>query len=139
MYLTYSEYQNMGGTLSETAFNDFEFEAETFIDWVTFNRLHGETEIPERVKKCVYHLIGIAKTKQDAFSVGDDGSGEGSSTGAVASQSNDGVSISYNVISASEAFKLADNEMDLVVRRYLNDLRNSAGKKLLYRGLYADE
>ena len=137
MYLTYAEYQTMGGALSETAFNDFEYEAETFVDWVTFNRLHGEEEIPERVKQCVFHLINIAKTKQEAFSVGDDGTG--TATGAVASQSNDGVSISYNVISASEAFKLADKEMDLTVRRYLNELRNSAGKKLTYRGIYPDE
>lgn len=135
MYLTFSEYQNMGGTLDETAFNDFEYEAETFVDWVTFNRLHGETEIPDRVKQCVYHLIDIAKKKQDAFSVGDDGS----SGAAVASQSNDGVSISYNVISASEAFKMADKEMDLVIRRYLNELRNSKGRKLTYRGIYPDE
>ena len=41
MYLAYEDYQNMGGTLDETAFNDFEFEAETIVDWYTFNRLHN--------------------------------------------------------------------------------------------------
>ena len=33
MYLTYADYQNMGGTLDETAFNDFEYEAETIVNW----------------------------------------------------------------------------------------------------------
>ena len=31
MYLTFSEYENMGGTLDETAFNDFEYEADLHI------------------------------------------------------------------------------------------------------------
>ena len=35
MYLTYIEYQNMGGTLAETAFTDIEFEAETIINYYT--------------------------------------------------------------------------------------------------------
>ena len=44
MYLTYEEYENMGGkTLEETAFEQFEFEARAHIDWWTFSRLQNET------------------------------------------------------------------------------------------------
>jgi hypothetical protein len=32
MYLTYSEYQDMGGTLDEVTFNDLEFEAEALVN-----------------------------------------------------------------------------------------------------------
>ena len=59
MYLTYEEYQNFGGTLDETAFNDIEFEAEAHIDWYTFNRLWKQTEYPERLKKCMFHIIRL--------------------------------------------------------------------------------
>ena len=31
MYLTYEAYQNMGGTLDETTFNNYEYEAETIV------------------------------------------------------------------------------------------------------------
>ena len=31
MYLTYEEYQNMGGTLDEATFDDYAFEAEAKI------------------------------------------------------------------------------------------------------------
>ena len=42
MYLTYAEYTNMGGTLSETTFNDYEFRAEALINYATFNRLAND-------------------------------------------------------------------------------------------------
>lgn len=63
MYLTYAEYTNMGGTLDETAFNDFEFEAESIVDWYTFNRLHNMTTYPEKLKRCMYSLIKVTALK----------------------------------------------------------------------------
>ena len=36
MYLTYNEYREYGGTLDETAFADINFEAESYVDWYTF-------------------------------------------------------------------------------------------------------
>ena len=39
MYLTYAEYQEYGGTLDETTFNNLEFDAESTVNWCTFNRL----------------------------------------------------------------------------------------------------
>lgn len=136
MYLTYVEYQSMGGTLDETAFNNFEFEARSVIDWYTFNRLKKETEYPEEVKRCIFKLIEMVQAKNTSLSLGDDGSG---STTAIASQSNDGVSISYNVMSASRLFDNAKSEMKATIQQYLNGVVNSLGHRLLYRGVYPDE
>ena len=157
MYLSYEEYQNMGGTLDETAFNDFEFEAECIINWYTFDRLKNETEWPTEVKRCMYKLIGLAKLKADAMTLGsqttqqttDDGQGHTVTTttttmSAIASQSNDGVSISYNSVSASQIFeKLSPftkgGEIEGIVKMYLQGVVNSLGRKVLYRGLYPNE
>ena len=141
LYLTFDEFENMGGTLEETAFNDLEFEAETYVDWYTFDRLRNEEEIPDRVKKCMYHIIKLLNDQINLFSNGSDSSGTSStdSTKQIAAQSNDGVSISYNVISASEALELAKKDVNATINRYLQGLTNSLGRKLLYRGIYPDE
>lgn len=139
MYLLYNEYQNMGGTLDETLFNELEFEAETQVDWYTFNRLQKETTYPERLKQCMYALIKIIYTVQQASMLGDDGSGDGSINAAVASQSNDGVSISYNVISAKDAVDMSKDKIKDTIQKFLQGVVNSLGQKLLYRGLYPGE
>lgn len=138
MYLTYGEYQDMGGTLDETAFNEFEFEAETIVDWYTFNRLHNMTTYPERLTKCMYALIKMVALKANMLGQADAEEG-GTIKGTIASQSNDGVSVSYNVLSASEAFKLCDDEVGNTIKRYLQGVTNELGRKLLYRGLYPGE
>lgn len=155
MYLSYSEYEDMGGTLDEVTFNDYEWEAETIIDWYTFKRLKKENAFPKgyptEVKRCVNKLIQLAKCKADilAQAVGGTSAQSESSTEAVgspmvASQSNDGVSTSYNIISASEAFSAltANSKGNLLednVKRYLNGVVDALGRKLLYRGVYEDE
>ena len=65
MYLSYEDYQEMGGTLEETTFNSFEYEAETIVNWYTFNRLKGEETYPEELAKCIYRLIELAKLEAD--------------------------------------------------------------------------
>jgi hypothetical protein len=136
-YLTFDEYQNFGGELDETTFDNLEFEAETFVDYYTFDRLHNVKTIPDGVKRCIYNIIDIANKKQQAFSLGQDLNGNVQS--AIASQSNDGVSISYNTMSAGDLFKIAENEIEMTVRRYLQSVRDDKGRRLLYRGLYPDE
>ena len=152
MYLTYAEYQNMGGALDETTFSNYEFEAESIINWYTFNRLKQDITFPEEVKRCAFYLINIAKLKADAMSLGAQtittttGTSETTITTSptIASQSNDGVSISYNTVSASEAFNALTlstkgNEIEMAVKRYLQGVVNSLGRKVLYRGVYPDE
>ena len=152
MYLTFEQYQTMGGTLDETSFNEFCFEAQTIIDWYTFNRLQNEIEFPEAVQRCMFELIKLAKLKADSLVLGSQTtvSEQGgvttttTTTASIASQSNDGVSISYNTISASDVFNSLSafakgGMIDSLVKRYLNGVVNSLGRKLLYRGVYPDE
>lgn len=138
MYLTFTEYQNMGGTLDETAFNDLEFEAEAIIDWYTFNRLQKDTVYPEKLKQCMYKLIKMAQERQQVMVAGEPVDSDEASV-AIASRSNDGVSISYNIISASELFDKLKSEMGDMIQKYLNGVVNELGRKVLYRGFYPGE
>ena len=42
MYITYEQYKNYGGTLDEATFNEYEFEARSWVNWYTFNRLEND-------------------------------------------------------------------------------------------------
>lgn len=138
MYLLYSEYQNMGGTLDETTFDDVEFEAEVRVNWYTYGRLKKELDIPEAVKRCMYSLIKLIQDARNTTGIGTE-EGASGTTSTVASQSNDGVSISYNVLSVKDAAELIDNKIKQTIQMYLQDVTNSLGQKLLYRGLYKGE
>lgn len=153
MYLTYAEYQNMGGTLDETTFNNFEYEAETIVNWYTFNRLKDEETYPEELARCMYRLIELIKLKADALQLGaqttttDDGQGNVTTVTTspyISQQSNDGVSIQYHSINSDDLFKSLNSEkrgnmFEGVIFRYLQGVRNSKNKRLTYRGLYPDE
>jgi len=139
MYLTYTEYQEMGGTLDETTFNDLEFEARSLVDWYTFNRLQKEATFPEAVQRCMYKLIQYIVVQQQVNGIGAN-SAENDNTGAgIASQSNDGVSVSYNVLSARDVVDNSKTQMGQIVQQYLSAVVNSLGQKVLYRGLYPNE
>jgi len=139
MYLTYENYTTLGGTLDETTFNDFEFEAESLVNYYTFNRLVNDTEYPEALTRLMYRLIQLFMNK--ALTMGNTVTdSEGNTISAsVTSQSNDGVSISYNVLSASEIATSTDSEAKKLIEQYLQGITNSLGYKLLYRGLYPYE
>lgn len=140
MYLTYDEYVQLGGTLDEPAFADLEFEARSVVDWWTFNRLQNETEFPEAVKRCIYKLINLISAKQTAqlLDNSDDENGIRSKAG-ILSTSNDGVSVAYNIASANDIIDNSQAEIENTIRRYLNGVKNSLGRKVLYRGIYPDE
>lgn len=99
-YLTYAEYQDLGGTLEETPFNLLEYEARKQIDIRTQKRLVGLEEIPQEVKLCVLHLISkiesFANTIQTA------------SQNNVTSESIDGYSVSY--LSPSEISNIVSSK-----------------------------
>lgn len=139
-YLTYDEYQQYGGTLDETAYQDVAFEAQSVINWWTFNRLQSETEYPEAVKRCMFKLMSLIAERQKAMVVDALGDGDTSTTKAgIASESNDGVSTSYNTLSAKEAIDNLKKEYKSVVRMYLQGVKDSLGRSLLYRGVYPNE
>ena len=138
MYLTHDEYIEYGGTLDETAFNQLEFEARAVVDWWTFNRLQKEETYPEAVKRCVFKIISLLNDKQKAMIVDAQGDGETKQAG-IASESNDGVSTSYNTLSAKDAVETIADELKATVQMYLSGVRNSLGHKVLYRGIYPNE
>ena len=136
MYLTYDEYQRFGGTLDEVNFTKFEFEAEAAINYATFGRLKKDNVIPEEVKRLTHYLIDLMEKKASAFSLG---KGNADSPTYITSQSNDGVSISYNGMSPSDLIKLCKEDSMVAIRSYLEGVTNAAGRKLLYRGVYPGE
>lgn len=140
MYLTYEEYNEMGGTeLEETAFENLEFEARTQIDWWTFGRLKNMESYPEEVKRCMMKLIELLDKQQKVLlvdAVDEDGNVK---AGLMASQSNDGVSSTYNVITGNMAVRVIQSQLNNTIRMYLQDVRDALGRKVLYRGLYPGE
>ncbi len=87
-YLTYQEYQSLGGTLQQTPFNLLEYEARNIIDLRTQNRLTDVEEIPFKVKLCEYQLINRLNgyvEETDAIA----------KTGNKTSENIDGYSVSY--------------------------------------------
>ena len=141
-YLTYEEYTDAGGTLEDADFNYYAYEAESYIDWYTFNRLHNNTEIPDAVKRCEFYLIGLIQERLAALGVSKADASGGSSGDvlkSIMSQSNDGVSVSYNALAARDATTLLGQEVKQTIQRYLQGVTNELGRKLLYRGLYPGE
>lgn len=139
-YLTYAEYQEYGGTLDEATFNNLEFQAEVQIDWFTFNRLQNDTTVSVRVKRCVCMLIDLINNKMIATALPDVSGGTQSTMNAsIASQSNDGVSISYNVVSASQIVEKFQDDIKQCILLGLQGVKNEAGKLVTWRGIYPDE
>lgn len=140
-YLTYEEYTDVGGTLDETEFNYYAYEAESYIDWYTFNRLHNTTEIPDAVKRCEVYLIKFIQERLTALGVtmGDSSGSANNPIMSMMSQSNDGVSVSYGNMSAKDANASLYKEVEQTIQRQLAGVTNELGRKLLYRGLYPNE
>ena len=140
MYLTYEDYQTMGGTLVETTFNEYEFIAECIVNWYTFNRLVKETTYPTVLPRVMYELIHLIQLRMDALTnnfVTADGT---IASGAITRQSNDGVSLEFNSLSSNYILDYTkDEKLGDIVRRYLSGVKNSLGQSLTYRGLYPGE
>jgi hypothetical protein len=56
-YLTYADYESLGGNLPQDEFTRQEYAARKEIDFHTFNRLQGIDPIPEDLKMCTLELI----------------------------------------------------------------------------------
>lgn len=140
MYLTFSEYAAYGGTITDEAtFNDLEFEASTVVDWYTFSRLKNETAYPDALKRCMYKIIQFIQVQMAASGIVPSDSSNSGAVVGVTSYSNDGVSVSYNVLSAHDAVENSESQIAQIIRQYLANVTNSLGHKLLYRGIYPDE
>lgn len=148
MYLSYEEYTQYGGTLDETAFTDYEFDAESTINWYTFNRLKrvewASSLNTEELKRCMYQLIRLRQIEDELLlgSIGNNGSESNSSVAAgITQESNDGVSVSYNTLNSKDVLTYASGSAtkEDIINKYLNSIVNDLGRKLLYRGIYPGE
>ena len=144
MYLTYDDYAAMGGTLTdEAAFNSLLYRAESKVDWYTFERLRNilYCELDIRVKRCVYEIIKLLQNADAANSLPtmDGSSITGTSAVGIRNQSNDGVSISYEVNSASNIMDRLDKDVEERINTMLSGVRDKKNHRVLYRGMYPDE
>lgn len=101
-YLTYSEYQELGGTLQELPFNLLEYESRKIIDEKTLNRLVNVDVIPDEVKLCEFKMINSINNYQTTTTQAESG---------ISSESIDGYSVSYGdmkTIINSKASELND-------------------------------
>ena len=126
-YLSYAEYQALGGTLTETPFNLLEFESRRRIDIRTQNRLNSE-DIPQEVKLCEYALINSINEFNNSTS-------NVASNGNVASENTDGYSISYITADRiSDIVKSKSDELEDIIRTYLLGVIYN-GEHLMYLGV----
>ncbi|MBQ6503111.1 MAG: hypothetical protein IJI57_04260 [Flexilinea sp.] len=124
-YLTFDEYQSWGGKLDETAFARLSYKAKRKIDTRTFNRLTNAAEIIEPVKRLMFELIGV---------LGNSDSTSENYTPAIASEGNDGYSISFssgNILTLD----MADKKVDELITEYLQFEKAPNGQFLLSCGL----
>ena len=110
-YLTYAEYQNLGGSaIGEKPFNLLEFEARNQINIRTQNRLINETTIPFSVKICDFNLINAI----DGYAKSMD---ESRASGNLKGFNSDGYSESYGSASdIKDVVKSKQVELDNIMR-----------------------
>lgn len=122
-YLTYSEYQELGGMLPPADFATAEFNARKRIDRLTDCRVQMMQAVPEAVKLCMMSLIKIDSAAGAEAQI---------SNPVVTSFNTDGYSESYgHALSAEDAEK----EMSRVIQTSLYGEVNDYGVPLLYRGV----
>lgn len=111
-YLTFDEYEEMGGILTQSAFNLLEYEARKNIDNLTFGRLKELESQNDDVKNCMYKLINVVSENN----------------GLLKSESVDGYSVSY---ADTKEQKQGLND---IVEAYLSECYLDDGTPYLYRG-----
>lgn len=123
-YLTYEEYQELGGTLTETPFNILELEAQKNIDKYTFGRLKNLEEQINEVKVCVYKLVNLLNTYNE-YEL---------QNKSISSENTDGYSISY--ANATENVSRAKiNEIKGIIKTDLAECKLDNGTPYLYCGV----
>ena len=113
MYLSPEDYIKYGGQLEVNQFDRIRFRAEKEIDKHTQARLKDVAyeDITEDVKRCMFELVDYINNNLS-----------GGDIRAVQSESNDGVSITFET-------KTADNAMYNIIYTYLSETG------LMYRGV----
>ena len=125
MYISFSEYSDMGGAVSEAAFPRLEFLAEQKIDRYTQSRVKAMDTVPETVKYCMVDLVD-APSKIDLA--------ETAVSAALASFTNDGYSETYAEPATAQT---QENGLYAIIVNWLAATKNDNGVPLLYLGVDA--
>ncbi len=90
MYLEYTDYELMGGTMESTAFALAEFRARKLIDGITHGRITNDNPIREAVKMAMFALVEAMQSEAEYHGK------------EVQSEQNDGISVTYASQGSSE-------------------------------------
>lgn len=124
-YINYEEYIDLGGELTEKDFARFGFMAESKLNMITRNRVYkdvitGNTlAYTESLKRLMLELCDLCKELSSA------------SKSKVASQSNQGMSKSYESASKSDI----EASIYDACSTYLGSYRDNRGTPLMYMGV----
>lgn len=121
-YLSFEEYQELGGTLEEAPFNILEFEARKKIDQYTFGRLKELTKQIQEVRMCSYKIINLLN-EYSAFE-----------NKGISSENIDGYSVSYSANGESTS-KSKIEGIRSIIRTYLAECYLDDGTPYLYTGV----
>jgi hypothetical protein len=125
VYITFAEYQSMGGTVtSESTFSMLEYKAEKLVDYYTAGRVSKMSAVPEAVQRLMVELINIDNVANAQVLV---------ESPAVSSFSNDGFSESYaEPVTTDSLHKIRTG----LFTQYLSNVWYDDVTLLLSRGLY---
>lgn len=123
-YLTYNEYEALGGMMSEEDFVLAEFKARSRIDRLTLGRVQNMQTVPEEVKLAMMCIMKVdSRYAADAQA----------DSAVVSSFSTDGYSESYGGV--SEQTENAQKRIDDEACQMLFGVLDDYGVPLIYRGL----
>ena len=115
-YLTYSEYQGIGGKLQQMPFNLLEYRARKEIDKNTFGRFLNVNDYPQELKLCINELINEIQIYNDV--------------GNKSSETVGSYSVAFNKPVSSEENKIFKN----IIKSYLSNTKID-GVPVLYPGV----
>lgn len=123
-YLTYSQYQEWGGTLNEAAFNLAEIKARARVDALTMGRVARMRSVPEQVQAAMMEIITVDGT----FSASAQASAP-----VAASFTTDGYSESYG--SAESRTATVEKQLNASLMTLLDGVLDDEGTPLTFAGV----
>lgn len=91
-YITYEEYKELGGKVSEDAFTVLVRKSQRLLDYITFDRIKYLTTIPDEVKEVLTEFIDRTQTFNAQTENGD----------TVSSYSNGVETLTYRILTEDE-------------------------------------
>lgn len=70
-YISYLEYEQLGGKVPEESFNVLERKAQRLLDYITFDRIPECSEIPDEVKEVLTELVNREYSFDQQVEAGD--------------------------------------------------------------------